>query len=105
MSFVLNRILFEATRLDEVRDVNYYTNIGQQFLVACTRLYKSLCRSVGWSIGKSITHVLCERFSHMTGALVYTAPPTTPAPHITAPAQLHATDAVATTLFHGSLIN
>ena len=24
------------------------------FLVACTRLYKSLCRSVGWSVGRSV---------------------------------------------------
>ena len=39
--------------------------------------------------------------SHVTDALVYTAPPTAPAPHITAPAQPHATDAVVyTVLFY-----
>ena len=37
--------------------------------------------------------------SHVTDALVYTAPPTAPAPHITAPAQPHETDAVAMALF------
>ena len=35
----------------------------------------------------------------MTDALVYTAPPTALAPHITAPVQPHVTDAVVMALF------
>ena len=38
---------------------NIHTELERQttkvsFLVACTRLYKSLCRSVGWSVGRSV---------------------------------------------------
>ena len=29
------------------------------FLVACTRLYKSLCRSVGWLVGRSVGQLVC----------------------------------------------
>ena len=40
----------------------------ERFLVACKRLYKSLCRSIGRLVGPlvrpSVTPVLCERFSH-----------------------------------------
>ena len=71
---------------------------------------------IRWSVGRlvrrSVTHVLYERHMysasgfritapaqlHVTDALVYTAPSTAPAPHITAPAQPHATDAVMTAL-------
>ena len=60
------------------------------FLVACTRLYTPLCRSVGrsvgWSVGRSVTHLFFRRF---LGSF-----------RITAPAQSHATDsAVYTALF------
>ena len=52
------------------------------FLVACTRLYTSLCWSVGWLVGRSVcllvTHLLFWRFS---GSF-----------RITAPAQSHATN-------------
>ena len=43
--------------------------------------------------------------SHVADALVYTAPPTAPAPHITAPTQPHATDAVATALFINMIVS
>ena len=33
-------------------------SISSQFLVACTRLYKSLSRSVGWSVGLSVGHTV-----------------------------------------------
>ena len=42
---------------------------------------------------------------HVTDALVYTEPPTAPAPQITAPAQPHATDAVATALLWEIAVN
>ena len=32
------------------------------FLVACTRLYIPLCRSVGWSVGRSVTHLFSRHF-------------------------------------------
>ena len=63
----------------------------------------SLCRSVGPSVGPSHMYsasgfrTTAPAQSHVTDALVYTAPPTAPAPHITAPAQPHATDAVVYT--------
>ena len=34
------------------------------FLVADTRLYTLPCRSVRWSVGRSIIHLNCERFLH-----------------------------------------
>ena len=34
-----------------------------ELLVACTRLYKSLCRSVGLSVGRSVTLLVFQRFS------------------------------------------
>ena len=70
------------------------------------RLYKSLCLSVSWSVGRSIrpsvlrsiTPLLFWRFAssfcitapaqpHVTVAVMYTASPTAPALQITAPAQ------------------
>ena len=45
-------------------------NIISWFLVACTRLYTPLCRSVGWLVGwlvclsdgRSVTHLFFQRF-------------------------------------------
>ena len=60
------------------------------FLVACTRLYIPLCRSVGWSVGRSVTHLFFRHFSSSF--------------RITAPAQSHATDsAMYTALLDASL--
>ena len=41
-------------------DKRLYNGIdGHSFLVACTRLYKSLCRSVGLSVGRSVGRSVC----------------------------------------------
>ena len=61
---------------------------------------------VGWSVGPAFTFSAFASGFRITApaqlhVVVYTAPPTAPAPHITAPAQPHATDAVVhTALFH-----
>ena len=66
------------------------------------RLYKSLCRlvglSVGWSVGPAFAFLAFWHFASgffitapaqlfVTDAVVYMGPPTAPAFHITAPAQ------------------
>ena len=53
------------------------------FLVACTRLYKSLCPSVRWLVRHTcMSHmysvITTPAQTHVTDAVVYTAPPIVP---------------------------
>ena len=65
-------------------------------LVACTRLYKSLCRSVGRSVGPSVRSNENEPNQHEKAVSALEA-----ISNVTAPAQKHATDdAVYTALFN-----
>ena len=60
------------------------SKLRQQFLVACLRLYKSLCQLVHWFIRPSITNVLCERFWHPHSCPIacYWCSPVYGTPHI-----------------------
>ena len=49
-----------ATYFDQTFLVYASPHFFHQFLVACTRLYKSLCRSVGLSVGRSVGLSVCR---------------------------------------------
>ena len=72
-----------------------FFGILRAVFVACYKTYKALCQSLRRSIGPAIDFsafasgfcITAPAQWHVTDAVVYTALPTAPAHHITAPAQ------------------
>jgi len=58
-TFVASKLSIQQSNLNAV--LNFFSMI--YFLVACTRLYKPLCRSVGRSVGRSVRR--CSRSTRL----------------------------------------